>query len=133
MFCEKIRFLREHQELSQGEVAKRLNLTQASYSRYERGTNEPNLDTLKRIAKFFDCTVDYLLEMDDISSDNDNIPPPENTEPKPIETKPMIEDKNTGKTPAQRGAIQTLLDFQENITKKISAPSLQLHELRSSR
>ena len=73
MFCEKIRFLREHQELSQGEVAKRLNLTQASYSRYERGTNEPNLDTLKRIAKFFDCTVDYLLEMDDISSDNDKV------------------------------------------------------------
>lgn len=31
---------------------------------------------------------------------------------------PEVADKNVGKTPAQRGAIQTLLDFHENITKK---------------
>ena len=31
---------------------------------------------------------------------------------------PAVADKNVGKTPAQRGAIQTLLDFHENITKK---------------
>ena len=37
---------------------------------------------------------------------------------KPVETKPVVEDKNVGKTPAQREAIQTLLDFHENITKK---------------
>lgn len=32
--------------------------------------------------------------------------------------KPTVEDRNTGKNPAQREAIQTLLDFHENITKK---------------
>ena len=37
---------------------------------------------------------------------------------KPVESKPMVEDKNVGKNPEQRAAIQTLLDFHENITKK---------------
>ena len=34
MFCDKLRFLREHQELTQSEVAKKLKLTHA-YCRYE--------------------------------------------------------------------------------------------------
>lgn len=37
---------------------------------------------------------------------------------KPVEPKPVVEDKNVGKNPSQRAAIQTLLDFHENITKK---------------
>ena len=64
MFCDRLRFLRKHQELSQGEVAKRLNLTHATYCRYETGVHQPDFDTLKRIANFFDVSIDYLLEND---------------------------------------------------------------------
>ena len=64
MFCDRLRFLRQHQELSQGEAAKRLNLTHATYCRYETGVHQPDFDTLKKIANFFDVSIDYLLEND---------------------------------------------------------------------
>ena len=73
MFCDRLRFLRQHQELSQGEAAKRLNLTHATYCRYETGVHQPDFDTLKKIANFFDVSIDYLLENDRCLSDDAEI------------------------------------------------------------
>lgn len=73
MFCEKLKFLRKHQELTQAEVAKRISIDNTTYCRYEKGIYQPDYDTLKRIAKFFDCTIDYLLEMECENTDSDKI------------------------------------------------------------
>ena len=73
MFCEKLRHLRKHQELSQEYVCKCLGISRASYSRYECGTNEPDLQTLKKLAMFFDCTVDYLLEIEGTPADAEKV------------------------------------------------------------
>ena len=73
MFCEKLRYLRKHQELSQMEVCERTGISQSAYSRYECGTNEPDLQTLKKLAIFFDCTVDYLLEIEGSPADNEKV------------------------------------------------------------
>lgn len=62
LFHEKLKYLREHQELSQKEICKRLGLPTSTYCRYESGETQPNLTTLKLIANFFDVTVDYLLD-----------------------------------------------------------------------
>ena len=71
MFCDRLRFLREHQELTQGEAAKRLNLTHSTYCKYETGVHQPDFDTLKKIANFFDVSIDYLLENDRTLSDSE--------------------------------------------------------------
>ncbi len=42
-----------------------LNIKQQSYSRYEYGTGEPNLETLVKLAKFFEVSTDYLLGLVD--------------------------------------------------------------------
>ena len=73
MFNEKLRFLRKYQHLTQAEIAKELNMNQRTYSQYETGTNEPNLETLKKIANFFDVSIDYLLENDRSLSDCEEI------------------------------------------------------------
>lgn len=73
MFSDKLRFLRQHQELAQGEVAKKLHLTHATYCRYENGVHQPDFDTLKRIANFFDVSIDYLLENDKDLNENEEI------------------------------------------------------------
>ena len=65
MFNRKLKFLRERKELAQGTVAGMLNLTQATYSRYESGVHQPDFITLKRIANFFNVSIDYLLDNDD--------------------------------------------------------------------
>ena len=56
------------------------------------------------------------------ASSSDKQPTTSHTENAPtqekVAEKPIVEDRNTGKNPTQREAIQTLLDFHENITKK---------------
>ena len=38
-----------------------LNITQQTYSRYETGILEPDMETLERIALLFDVSLDYLF------------------------------------------------------------------------
>ena len=73
MFCDKLKFLRKHQELTQADVAKQISIDNTTYCRYEKGIYQPDYDTLKRIAKFFDCTIDYLLEMEYANADSDKV------------------------------------------------------------
>ena len=62
MFNEKLRYLRKHQELTQAELAERLKINSATYSKYEQGISEPDIATIKSLANFFDVSIDYLLE-----------------------------------------------------------------------
>ena len=73
MFKDKIKFLRKHQELSQAQVAKAVNILQSTYSHYEQGIREPDIATIKKLANFFDVSIDYLLENDQNISDTDEI------------------------------------------------------------
>ena len=73
MFKEKLRYLRKHQELTQVEVAENLKINSATYSKYEQGITEPDIATIKKLANFFDVSVDYLLENDRSLSDTDEI------------------------------------------------------------
>ena len=47
--------------LTQKEVAQSLNVTAATYSRYENGLIQPDSETLKRIAVLTKTSVDFLL------------------------------------------------------------------------
>ena len=71
MFKDKIQFLRKHQELSQAQVAKEIGVLQSTYCYYEQGTREPDFNTLKKIASFFDVSIYYLLENDRSLSDSE--------------------------------------------------------------
>ena len=73
MFNEKLRYLRKHQELTQGELAERLKINSATYSKYEQGITEPDIATIKKLANLFDVSIDYLLENDRGLSDTDEI------------------------------------------------------------
>ena len=64
-FNERIRELREENNLTQTNLAKELLIDQRSLSFYEIGKYEPNLDTLKRIAIYFNVSTDYLLGLTD--------------------------------------------------------------------
>lgn len=74
MFSDKLRYLREHQEYTQVDVAQKLGIGQTTYNRYERGLYEPNYETLKKISNFFQVSIDYLLDNDDsFISDTDRV------------------------------------------------------------
>lgn len=57
----RIRDLREDNDLSQAEIARLLNCSQQTYSRYESHTTEIPLESLIFLAEYYDTSVDYLL------------------------------------------------------------------------
>ncbi|MBR1396531.1 MAG: helix-turn-helix transcriptional regulator [Selenomonadaceae bacterium] len=73
MFKDKLRQLRKQQEFTQTEISNYLKIDQTTYSRYETGTTEPDIATIKKLANFFDVSIDYLLENDRTISDSDEI------------------------------------------------------------
>lgn len=57
----RLRELREEKGVNQKQLADYLHLTQVQISKYELGKNEPDLQTTKKIAAYFNVTIDYLL------------------------------------------------------------------------
>jgi transcriptional regulator with XRE-family HTH domain len=61
MFSDRLKDLREDNDLTQSELAKILNISREAISGYENTGKEPNFDILVRIADYFDVSLDYLL------------------------------------------------------------------------
>lgn len=59
-----LKLLRQKKNLTQIEVANQLGITQTAYSRYESGARQPDIETLKRLASFYEVTVDQILGTD---------------------------------------------------------------------
>lgn len=64
----RIKSRRQALNLSQSELSKQLNCTQAALSQYENGNREPGLNDLANIARCLNTTTDYLLGLTDIAS-----------------------------------------------------------------
>ena len=60
-FGQKIKKLRNDKGLTQKDLSDELHVTFQTVSKWESGTNEPNIATIKELAKFFGCSYDYLL------------------------------------------------------------------------
>ena len=59
---EKIRQLREQNKLSQEQMAEKLNMSKAGYSKIERGETHSNFNKLEQILNVFDMNlVDFVL------------------------------------------------------------------------
>lgn len=56
-----IRSMREDHNLTQRQLAAKLNMAQPQYNRYEQGLREVPLTVLIQLADLYDTTTDYLL------------------------------------------------------------------------
>lgn len=56
-----LRDLRKENGYSQKQIAEKLCISQQTYSDYENGKTEPTPDTLIKISKIYNVSVDYLL------------------------------------------------------------------------
>ncbi len=64
---QRLKDFREDKDISQKKMAEILNVAQTTYSDYELGKINIPLNTLKKLALFFDTSIDYLLELTDVS------------------------------------------------------------------
>ena len=60
----KLLELRKKEHKSQSEIAKFLNVAQQTYAGYESEKTEPTIETLKKLSKYYNVSVDYLIEND---------------------------------------------------------------------
>lgn len=60
MFSENLKKVRQKLGLSQKELAEKIGIQQAQYSRYEVSTS-PSTDILEKLVKEFNININYLL------------------------------------------------------------------------
>ena len=53
--------IRKKRNLTQKEVAQILGTTRVTVARWECGVNNPKLETVKKLAKLYQCTADELI------------------------------------------------------------------------
>lgn len=85
----KLKELRMTQNLSQADVAKKLEISPSIISGYETGERTPSTENLLALSYLYKCSTDYLL-----GKSND---------------KPFIVLDTEGLTPEQIQALQTLI------------------------
>lgn len=66
MFFPRIKELREDHDKKQLELANYLHVKPNTYSDYENGKINIQIDTLIKIADFYNVSLDYLVGRDDV-------------------------------------------------------------------
>ena len=60
-FSEKLRLLIDEFDITQKQFANDLNIAPSTIGGYVQGVSEPDFETLKRIALYFNVSADYIL------------------------------------------------------------------------
>ena len=61
IFCENIKNARKASGLTQKQVAEKLSVVESCYANWVQGRTEPNIETLRKLSKLFDISLDELL------------------------------------------------------------------------
>ena len=61
----RLKDIREDRDLTQRQVADYLHIRQNTYSQYENGQRGLPIDTLIKLARYFDVSTDYILGLTD--------------------------------------------------------------------
>ena len=57
----RLKELRKQNNKTQEDISKHLNVARSTYNGYEQGFSEPSIETLCKLADFYNITLDYLV------------------------------------------------------------------------
>ena len=107
----RIKFLREELNMTQQELADKLEGAKSTIAMYEKGDRKPSLEVLVKLSEIFNCSIDYILGKSDIRN-------PEKTDPLGLAKIGFNMDKYVPPTDAQREQIKGLLEVILKDNKK---------------
>ncbi|MBO5176461.1 MAG: helix-turn-helix transcriptional regulator [Lachnospiraceae bacterium] len=58
---DSIKNLRKEKDMTQDELAEKLNVTRQAVSNWEQGKTQPDIETLTRLAEIFDVSVEHII------------------------------------------------------------------------
>ena len=61
----RLKSLREENNISQKEISLYLHIKQNTYSQYETGKRQLPIEVLIKLAKYYQVSTDYILELED--------------------------------------------------------------------
>ena len=64
-FGDRLKKIRQDNDLTQEELAKKINTSRSNIANYENDKNMPSIDILTSLANTFNCSIDYLLGKSD--------------------------------------------------------------------
>lgn len=64
MLSEQLKIIRRANKFTQQGLADAIGIERSTYASYETGRNKPDVILLSKIAKVFDVSSDYILEID---------------------------------------------------------------------
>ncbi len=122
-FGEVLAKLRKEKGYLQKEVAAYLHVTVATVSNYEKDVHTPDLQTLIRLADFYEVSTDYLLQRTKCRAGVDilNIP---------LSTDYTVSDLMNATLELDRRNTAALLDYCELLTLRNSAGRIQSNALK---
>ncbi len=62
----RIKKLREENDITQEDLAQKLEMSKGIISLYEKEIRKPSLEVLIKLSEIFDCSIDYLLGKTDV-------------------------------------------------------------------
>ena len=69
-FIKKLSILLEEKNITQRELAEKINVTEVTISRYLSGERSPRIEIVNKIAEFFNVSIDYLFGKEDLKNSN---------------------------------------------------------------
>lgn len=70
-FGNNLKKIRQEHDLTQEELAKRINTSRSNIANYENDKNMPSIEILNKLSEILNCTTDYLLGKSDTTFDID--------------------------------------------------------------
>ena len=61
MLGDRIKLYRENRKMTQNDLADTLGVSAGTISKYESGSLEPSIESIKRLAELFEISIDELL------------------------------------------------------------------------
>lgn len=61
IFCENLKNARKSAYLTQAQVAKELGVVESCYANWEQGRTEPSIDSLRKLSKILNVSIDELI------------------------------------------------------------------------
>ncbi|MBQ8040865.1 MAG: helix-turn-helix transcriptional regulator [Lachnospiraceae bacterium] len=69
MLSDNLKMYREQKDMTQEDVAKRLNIVRQTLSKWEKGISAPDANMLEKIAGLYDVSVNELLGIEDVCNE----------------------------------------------------------------
>lgn len=112
-FGNNLKKIRQENEMTQEELAKKINTSRSNIANYENDKNMPSIEILNKLSEILNCSTDYLLGKSDIRN-----PEKKNNNLLDLASMGFSTESYTPPTPSQKEQIKGLIEVVLKDNKK---------------